>query len=587
MHAKNILLAGTVLLASGCDMLRPTLTVRVKAVLPCDQQDALDSVGIMQLRVVSADGTEATIQGSRSKGKASLPNLEISDGTVVFINGYPGEDPAAVEGIPSAVGASAPMNLKAFTEESRFPAARSYPKDKTETVAVPVGKINSFASTTDVGGSTCSSMGRPRHSHTATFSSATGKVYIIGGLTYAEQDGAETFVPKDSALEIYDPSTGTYQSAVGQVSAEFQPLFVRAFHTATELPGGKILVWGGIVQSGADGRDVAPWAVSFVLDPASLSITQLGPPAFRIKRFNHTATLTRSGTSVIIGGGCGCKGSLTAQDIKAGRCPALADTCADGQPRVAALEIYDVATGVITPLTNSLLDKPRAFHSATALEGELVVFAGGDDGNAVIREVEIFRGGSQAGLLKPVTDQLPQGVTHPAAVALPTEDCTLLDPTHPADFECVLVVGGCTSPIGTNGECSQAVAGSTIMDMGRAPASRMVTGPQGNRTRWGHQAFFLAAGTNMVMTAGGRFEVLTSDSLPVSAEILPRLAAQGGGPTPFRPAPVPLMVDARHRFATTRLTSGQVMFTGGTESIASTTTRKSLGSGELFFFPFR
>ncbi len=285
-------------------------------------------------------------------------------------------------------------------------------------------------------------------------------------------------------------------------------------------------------------------------------------------------------------GGCGCKGTLTDDRIKAGDCPAVTETCTDGQPRVGAVDIFDTTTKTVQTLRNGLLDKPRAFHTATALEGEIVVIAGGDDGVAPVREVEVFRGGSMPSLIKPVTDSLDTAaVTHAAAVALNSQDCTFLIPQHPVNAECVLITGGCLA-LPTNGTCSMVQSGSTIVDFGKIAGARKETGPAGNRSRWGHQAFYLPGGNNMVMVAGGDFDVQAADSLPISAELLRRQANMGAGPPPFAPAPPPMMVDARMRYAAAMFPSGLIMLSGGVDPTATGATRRSLSSAEFFFFPF-
>ena len=582
---KSSLTLGVMLLAgsAGCDMLRPTLTVKVKAVLPCDQGNALDGVGLMQIKTVDEDGATESVTAKKSGGSAKLQNLTVADGMNVFISGFPGEDPGAVDGVPSAVGAVGPLDLKKYSDANRFPAARSYPEGNNATVSVPMGRVNSFASTTDVSNNTCSGLGQGRHAHTATFSRSTGTVILIGGFAYA-QDGAEAFVPRERTVEEYDPVTGTF--SVPEIPSQFVPLMQRAYHTATELPDGTILVWGGIGPEGTGDR-VSPRAVSFVLNPSDWSITQLAAAqGFQIKRFNHQATLTRSGSLVVMSGGCGCKGTLTDDRIKAGDCPAVTETCTDGQPRVGAVDIFDTTTKTVQTLRNGLLDKPRAFHTATALEGEIVVIAGGDDGVAPVREVEVFRGQSMPTLIKPVTDSLDTAaVTHAAAVALNSQDCTFLIPQHPVNAECVLITGGCLA-LPTNGTCSMVQSGSTIVDFGKIAGARKETGPAGNRSRWGHQAFYLPGGNNMVMVAGGDFDVQAADSLPISAELLRRQANMGAGPPPFAPAPPPMMVDARMRYAAAMFPSGLIMLSGGVDPTATGATRRSLSSAEFFFFPF-
>jgi hypothetical protein len=607
MQRSHVILAVLLpVLAAGCDQLKPKIVVNLEVIEPCDQQ-SLSNVATMQVIAEDGDGKVTPTQVSRSSGAAKL-NIDISDGTQVFINGYEGDvssDPSVITRVPLAAGASVPMNLEAYQASNRFPAARQYPASQGGTpwagsnasIRVPVGKVNSFASTTDASAGSCSQMVQGRHGHTATFLSESGLVVIIGGLTYA-QDGAETFVPKDRAIEVYDPLDGTFSTP--SMGPEWLPLMQRAFHTATALPDGSVLVWGGIGPEG-DGTRVSPRAISFVLKISSEGSVQVGTLAaaqgFSIKRFHHQATLTRSGTAVVITGGCGCVGgTLSAAQIKAGMCPSSTETCTDGMPRVAAVETYDAHSGNITQLSTTLF-KARAFHNAVALEGELVVVVGGDDGTSPVRDVEVYQGGGQPRLLSPPQDSLDVGaVTHAASVVLNASDCASLLPAH-VGGECVMVTGGCLEPLQYAGSplvgtCNTVRTTATILDFdpGLAGGSRRKEGPTLMRARYGHGAYVLPQGRHMVMLAGGRFALdggggTPPDTVPVSAELLSRVGQPGA--RPFNAAS--FMVTPRLRFASTVFQGGQVLLTGGVPSLPNATTpaATSLGSGELFFFQFR
>jgi hypothetical protein len=106
----------------------------------------------------------------------------------------------------------------------------------------------------------------------------TGQVLVAGG--------PGTRGLGDSGAELYDPVAGTF-SATGSMTAG------RAFHTATLLPDGKVLVVGG--------HDVStPLASAEQYDPAAGSFVAVGSMAK--ERFLHTATLLTNGKVLIAGG---------------------------------------------------------------------------------------------------------------------------------------------------------------------------------------------------------------------------------------------------------------------------------------------
>ena len=590
--------------SAACDPV-PAMTVKVKLIEPCDQS-SMANVGTIQLTVVQPDGSTKTTNASKSSGSARVSQAPISDGALVFADGYEGDistDRSALDRPSIASGASAPVNLATHQQQNRFPAARQYPggtglppwAGSGESVTIVMGRVNGFASTTTVSDRTCSQQSSPRHGHTATYLGESGKVALIGGLTYSESDGTETFVPKERAIEVYDPLSGTYSAA--NIDPQWLPVMQRAFHSATALPDGSLLVWGGIGPEG-DGTRVSPRAISFVMAISSNGEVQVRTLAaaqgFSIKRFHHQATLTNSGASVVMTGGCGCiGGTLSATQIKAGMCPPVGQACTDGQPRVAEVEAYDVGTSNITQVSTNLF-KARAFHNAVALEDEYVIIVGGDDGVSPVRDVEVFQGGGQPRLLSPPQDSLDVGaVTHAASVALNAADCAALLSAHTGG-ECVLVTGGCLAPLTyagspPTGACSDVRSTTTVLDFDPSlpGGSRRNDGPTLLRARYDHAAFNLPTGRSMVMLAGGRFALdggpgTSPDAPPVSAELLLR-----AGPAPVSRFEVAAyMLEPRLRFGSAALPGGQILFTGGVLSISDGTAH-SLATGEVFYFQSR
>jgi hypothetical protein len=108
---------------------------------------------------------------------------------------------------------------------------------------------------------------------------ADGRVLIAGG-----SDCSNTVYTVLDTAEVYDPSTGQFTPTGKLVASE-------AYHTATLLPDGRVLLVGG---SGTPN-------LGQFYDPATGSFT-FGPHLI-YPRLGHTATLLTNGGLLIVGGG--------------------------------------------------------------------------------------------------------------------------------------------------------------------------------------------------------------------------------------------------------------------------------------------
>lgn len=143
--------------------------------------------------------------------------------------------------------------------------------------------------------------------------------------------------------------TVTRFTAVGPLAT------VRSQHTATLLPGGKVLVVGGV---DASGKAIAS---AELYDPSIKAFSSTG--SLQVARASHTATLLNNGKVLIFGLGDGITANVPG-------------------------EIYDPSTGQFTtilPITYA----PKA-HTATLLANGKVVIAGGALTNNPISTVLIF-----------------------------------------------------------------------------------------------------------------------------------------------------------------------------------------------------
>jgi hypothetical protein len=169
------------------------------------------------------------------------------------------------------------------------------------------------------------SMITPRYLHTATLL-ADGRVLIAGGEMLV--DGTSGMFKTLSNAEIYDPATGTF-TATGNMTAP------RAYHTATLLPNGKVLIAGGEQINYPTGGVAEPTLASAELyDPDTGTFSATG--TLTTSRASHTATLLSNGTVLIAGGLQSPSGVYVASAVAF----------------LASAEIYDPSTGIFTATGN-------------------------------------------------------------------------------------------------------------------------------------------------------------------------------------------------------------------------------------------
>jgi len=195
-------------------------------------------------------------------------------------------------------------------------------------------------------------MGSARYAHTETLLS-DGRVLLAGGTEY--NDG---FGPSLSTAEIYDPSSGAF-SATGGMNAP------RAYHTATLLPNGKVLIAGGEDTGPLPGNPPAVFNTAEIYDPATGVFT---PTAnMTAAREQHTATLLDNG-QVLIAGGANSSGVLN------------------------SAEIFDPASSTFSPTAS--MTSARQGQAAIALSNGQVLVAGGLDSKSVkLNSAELYTPG--------------------------------------------------------------------------------------------------------------------------------------------------------------------------------------------------
>ena len=190
------------------------------------------------------------------------------------------------------------------------------------------------------------SMATARSFHTATLL-ADGRVLIAGGGTGTWGYGG----PFIASAEIYDPKTGKFSTTGPMVSG-------RAWHTATRLSDGRVLITGGSSDTGTD------QASAELYDPKTGMFSATGP--MTDVRIFHTATLLTDGRVLVAGGGRDYANHVFLQTA----------------------ELFDPKTATFTA-TGSLASA-RTFQAATLLSDGRVLVSGGYGARAPLPSAEIY-----------------------------------------------------------------------------------------------------------------------------------------------------------------------------------------------------
>lgn len=213
----------------------------------------------------------------------------------------------------------------------------------SKTVRIGFESMDSYTPTAD--------MGAPRAMHRATSLARDDadnqfKILVTGG------GGDNVLIPTPSeTTEIYNPLDRTFSPGPA-MSVQ------RAYHRATLLPNGQILVSGGVASGGVVTADCE------LYDPTTNTFIPTG--AMNFPRLGHGATLLANGKVFVSGG------LSTYVNANSNLVAAMNSSQAHG-------EIFDPATGSWS-MVPGVMSSKRAGHTHTLLPNGDVLIAGGMNG---------------------------------------------------------------------------------------------------------------------------------------------------------------------------------------------------------------
>ncbi len=331
-----------------------------------------------------------------------------------------------------------------------------------------------------------------RSSHSATLM-PNGKALIVGGSLGTP--GAEL---GGQNVDLYDPASNSFASFGAT------PFHGHAYHTATLLDDGSILIAGGIDETGATTSIVE------IYSPRAGGFTQVG--SLQNARRGHTATLLSNGTVLIAGG-----------------IDALGNSLASAELYIPAQQSFSFVGSLVTA---------RHEHTATLLNTGMVLIAGGFNSlyATPVAGAELFD--PTALTFAPATASAGGAVN--MATARYQHTATLLDGGR------VLLAGGASDAAGTplaSAELYDPVAG-TFADSGVTMSSPRIA----------HTATLLTSGK--VLLAGGYAD--TGGTINSSADLFDA----GLSPPVLQPT-IGAMLQGAAQHTATRLLNGNVLVAGG------------------------
>lgn len=241
------------------------------------------------------------------------------------------------------------------------------PDSEPLSLTMVFARVNEFSQTTTAGpgGPAPSSLNVGRVGHTVT-ALDDGRALIVGGAQLASAKTSDVTGPADLAtifdsVEIYDPKTGEFSLGPSMGNP-------RAFHTATKLPDGRVLIGGGLTEINGAKQTLTTLQI---FDPATNAFEPVGTGTITA-RAAHTAVLLDAQGHIMFAGGFGVDTGGT-------------------KATLASVEVYCAAGFSCAPaegvVYSTNMSATRAFHTATrvpvgdpAVDGVVVMGGEGEDG---------------------------------------------------------------------------------------------------------------------------------------------------------------------------------------------------------------
>jgi len=309
----------------------------------------------------------------RAGGVASVPEVPFETRLQLVVRGYPA----------SSANASVPSQYPLAVGRTGTFSVRS--GDDVREIPLLLSRVNSFAPATQPTGQpgavgSTVSLPQARYGLSATLLQ-DGRVLIVGGA--ALQVGASNPFEDDAIAAVsneaylYDPATGTMTQA-GTLGLP------RAFHTATLLPSGQVLIAGGISLATFD-----PIPQVEIYDPFAGRFTP--GPALQASRARHQATLVQPSANqylVLFTGGEGSPGTFE-----------MYDPTATGSAVVSSGNLHTARWNHADVFVTKGL---KGLHDA-------VYVAGGENGDGVVNTIEFFDAAVLQHVPASVVQTLPRG----------------------------------------------------------------------------------------------------------------------------------------------------------------------------------
>ncbi|MCK6549024.1 kelch repeat-containing protein [Myxococcota bacterium] len=514
---------GAALLPAACTS---AVDVDVQLVDPCNQS-AVQMADFLKFEPrgegIDSFGLSTTVDVA--SGSTPAIQIPLASDFQLVVTGFEGD----LDGDPIAIGVSAKRDLTTA-------------KDAVS-IRVPFPLVDAFYKTTDLETpGECSKLNVGRYGATATYLPDNGKVLVVGGANLVQGTLVYTRV-----VELYDPDTGKFLPV-----QELKSGGARAFHTATLLADGRVLIAGGEALVSLARESIKSALIVDARDPNNVTIEETG--VMRNARTGHVAARLSDGRVVIAGGRVINSASNRPAD----------------QTYLSSIELFDPDRGAFTVLTDGVgqaieLSQARYGHTGTLLKtGFDVMITGGMGASGPVRTIDVVR--VQGDTVSVVTSQGSIGtgaIFHAAALA--QNGAVLLSGGYDRVEDAEPTTGQPVSPSSTvemwefrdsTGELVRACAGAMSAGRGRHTVSIV-----------GRKAVFI----------GGRGD----DGSPLASSEIATLSSTGSC---FSGTPVAqTMTDPRAEHSVAELeSSGELLVVGGRQLEGGDPFGRSIDGAEVF-----